>query len=300
MTRLNHISQADLESINAYLDAALSPKEKADFEKKLSKSLPLQAELREYTILRNQLRSLPAKKAPHHFTLTAAEAREIRAGRKTFLAPVFNFASLVSVMLLAIVFASDWIFKNMSAPALPAESVPLVAAVAEPSSQPAAPESSTDAPILFNWGSGGYGLGGADYSAKGSGGGGMDTRVMGSVVEEFADEPALGLETASESPQSEGVEEAMPKEESDIFVPEGYAGAVIWGLQADRAGEVLEVYPNQAELSPAEAVSAQQDIELAPIETSAPYQTSVWVKVGLAGSTILFAALAYFFQKRFG
>ncbi|MGB4594304.1 MAG: hypothetical protein WBI14_00170 [Anaerolineaceae bacterium] len=315
MTRLTKISQADLENVNTYLDGALSPKEKVAFEIQLANSLPLQSTLREYTILRNAIRSLPPKKAPHHFTLTAAEAKETRGNRLAFLAPAFSFASLVAVMLLAIVFTSDWIFKNMSAPAAPtapaATEAPMVAVMSEPADQANESEGSSEVPLIFNWGSGGYGaygLGGGSEMAKGGGtGSGMgisfDSRVINPAVAN--EEPLMSAEPVGEpqTPTAEPLVDATPAPLTAAKVPADYSGAIIWGLQPDFEGQIIEVYPTVTDSVQPETDTTQHKTESTAQEAAqpaeAPYQTAAWIKYTLAGLTLLFGLLAFFFQRRF-
>jgi hypothetical protein len=313
MSSIPKIFQADLEKLNTYLDGALSPKEKAEFELKLSKSLPLQSTLREYTILRNALRSLPPKKAPHHFTLTTAEAQQTK--RPLFLAPFFSFASLVTVMLLAIVFASDWIFTNMSAPAAPAASLaveaPMVARKSEPTDQtieqPNAIQARTDAPLIFNWSSGqvgGFGMGGGSEMAMGksadSGSVYMgDSRVINpGVVTESVPSDMLGGEIMSTEP----LEPPSPTPMTTFMVPVDYAGAVIWGLLPEYEGEVIAVYPMLTDETQPEADPMQDDAEIQSQEAAQParkvFQTAPWIKYSLAGLTLLFGLLAFFFARR--
>lgn len=310
MTTLTKISQADLENLNAYLDNALSHKEKAEFEVKLAKSLPLQSELREYTILRNTLRSLPPKKAPHHFTLTTAEAQATK--RPLFIAPIFSFAALVSAMLLAIVFASDWIFQNMSAPAVSvAMEAPLSARVTEPTEEiMLSAKSSTEAPLIFNWDYGmntAYGMGGG---AEGKGGGPEsasaylgDSRVInpGGVSETTPPELAAGT-GMPEEPVTEPVEVPSPTLLSTFMVPADYAGAIIWGLQPECEGEIIEIYPSATdETQPVEEATQYDNTTQAQEETQlvdAPYQTAAWIKYSLAGLALLFGLLAFYFQRR--
>ena len=323
MTRLNNISQADLENLNTYLDGALSPKEKAEFEVKLARSQALQSTLRDYTILRNCLRSLPPKKAPHHFTLTTAEAQQARVNRKIYLAPVFSFASLVSVMLLAIVFTSDWIFKNMSAPASPTTAVvmeaPMAALKTESTEPPADKLAITDAPLLFNWGSGalgGFGMGGGSEKLIGGGAADsmglyFDSRVInpGVVTEAMPSDMAAGMGTSEEplgEPEAQltaPLEEPLPAPLSTTVIPEDYSGAVIWGWQEECEGEILEVYPpvtnDTQPVSDALRNSTETPAEDKAQLTEEPFQTAAWVKYSLAGLALLFGLLAYFFQRRF-
>ena len=318
MIRLPEISQADLENVNTYLDGALSPKEKAEFEIQLAKSLPLQNALREYTILRNAIRSLPPKKAPHHFTLTTAEAQEARLKPKVFLAPIFSFASLVTVMLLAIVFTSDWIFKNMSVPAAPAVmQAPMAAPMPEVSEDAIAAKSSAEVPLIFNWAGGGfgaYGLGGGGGMPMGGGAEGamgqsFDSRVInpGATTEELPPDVVMGMgvpeepiDQPAEPIESQPVEEPAPAPMTAFMVPADYAGAVIWGLQPECEGEIVEVYPTVTDQTQANTLQADTETqvreEAQPAE--APYQTAAWVKYALAGLALLFGLLAYLFQRR--
>ena len=310
MTRLTKISQADLETVNTYLDGALSPKEKAEFEIKLAKSLVLQNTLREYTILRNAIRSIPPKKAPHHFTLTTAEAQEARIQRKLFLAPIFSFASLVTVMLLAIVFAGDWIFKNMSAPAAPAPmEAPIAARASEPTEEASVTQDLTDIPLIFNWGSGqvaGFGMGGGGDMAKSmSGYSGNPEVVNPSVLAAPAEGQLMSAQPTEGEPNTTAVEPpsaAVPAPLTSAEIPADYAGAIIWGLQPDSEGQIIEVYPTATDIRQPQAEAAQLKTDLTSQETAQTegsiYQTSPWVKYTLAGLTLLFGLLAYIFNRR--
>lgn len=309
MSSLSKISQANLENLNTYLDGALSLKEKVDFEVKLAKSLPLQSALREYTILRNALRSLPPKKAPHHFTLTTAEAQQTK--RPVFLAPIFSFASLVTVMLLAIVFASDWIFTNMSTPAaLAPVEAPMAARMPEPAEQTGKSQASTDAPLIFNWGSGqvgGFGMGGGSEMA-------MTGDVYSAPTMKYNTEvinPAMVNEGQFMSAQPSGEPEtpitepstaAPPVPRPPVVVPADYAGAVIWGLLPEREGEIIKVYPTATDVVQPEGDAlknqAESTSQAAAQPANAPYQTAPWIKYSLAGLTLLFGLLAFFFSRR--
>jgi hypothetical protein len=303
MTSLPKISQADLEKLNTYLDGALSLKEKAEFEVKLAKSLPLQSVLREYTILRNALRSVPPKKAPHHFTLTTAEAQQTK--RPVFLAPIFSFASLVTVMLLAIVFASDWIFKNMSAPAAPAPvEAPMAARMSEPAEQSVEIKAATDAPLIFNWGYGqvgglgGLGGGGSEM-AMGMGGAPDSGMAYGT---EIINPAVLNEDAMLKAAEAPSISAEPSLEPAPAPLPANYVGAVIWGLMPDSEGEIIEVYPSatgvvqpEVDAFKNQAESTSQD---AAQPADAPYQTAPWIKYSLAGLTLLFGLLAFFFSRR--
>ena len=110
------------------------------------------------TALKNNMRSLPCKPVPHHFTLTRSEAEKARRG--LFLLPTFGWASMVSMILLAVIFGSEFIFNNFSAPQAPAEPAAMTLQME------AAPENATrdtSQPVyLLNW-----------MSVGGTGGGGV-------------------------------------------------------------------------------------------------------------------------------
>lgn len=304
MTSLPKISQSDLEKLNCYLDDALSIKEKAEFEVKLARSLPLQSTLREYTILRNILRSVPRKRAPRHFTLTTAEAQQVK--RPVLLAPIFSFASLVTVMLLAIVFAGDWIFKNMSVPvALGTLQAPMVSRASEPSIQSNETNATTDVPLIFNWGSEqvGYGMGGGAEMTKGMGGyAGSGLAFNPEVINPAVRNDAASLMT-TESPSlsAEPTPEPAPTL-APAPLPADYAGAIIWGLLPASEGKIIDVYPTSTPNGQPQSDSIKNPIGSTspevPQTANAPYQTPTWVKYALAGLTLLFGLLAYFFSRR--
>lgn len=320
MSKINHIRQADLEDLNAYMDGALSEKEKAVFELKLAKSLPLQAALREYTILRNALRSVPPRKAPHHFTLTAEEARALKPHFS--FAPLFSLASMVSLMFLAFLFASEWIFKNVSAPAAKqADAVAMsesIEAMSEAPQAQAAITAKTDAPLLFNWGQGyvgGMGGGMGDSAVPMGSGMAMFDSSHNPAIVNSALQPEYEISTEQPLPMTAELmpaESAMPApapEESPrrmtapVEKPAGYNGAIIWGLRPADEGKVLEVYPTPA--SPTQpANSNQREAETAAVPAKEESGLSdivfePWVKYLLGALTIIFGVIAYVLMRRF-
>ncbi len=318
MSKLNHIHQADLEDLNAYLDGALSEKEKAIFQLKLAKSLPLQATLREHTFLRNALRSVPPRKAPRHFTLTTEEARALKP-RFTF-APLFSLASMVSLMFLGILFASEWIFKNVSAP--PAKQADAVVMNESAEAMPAVPqehtaiEAKTDAPLLFNWGqgyAGGLGGGMGDGAVPMSSGMAIFDSSHNPMIINSALQPEY--EISAEQPLSVTAE--MMPAESAVPVPEerplrmsapaekpaGYTGAIIWGLRPADEGKVLQVYPPML-ASSAQPVNNQTEAETASVPAKGKDSLSAivfepWVKYLLGALTLIFGVTAYVLTRRF-
>ncbi len=92
--------------LNAYIDGALSDRERRRFEKELAGDPRLQAELKEIEAVRAALRRLPRVRPPRNFTLDPAAygvPRPYRAGQwYPVLRTATAFAALAFVFLLAL------------------------------------------------------------------------------------------------------------------------------------------------------------------------------------------------------
>ena len=73
------------EALNAYLDDALTPRARQQFERLLAQDADLRLELEQRRVLKEQLRQLPRRRVPRHFTLDPA-----RYGRPQ-RQPLFQF-----------------------------------------------------------------------------------------------------------------------------------------------------------------------------------------------------------------
>ncbi|MCA9938466.1 MAG: hypothetical protein KC418_07490 [Anaerolineales bacterium] len=102
-------SKADrqAEQIAAYLDRALSPQARREFEQTLAGNADLQAELRQQQAIKAALRQLPRHRAPRSFALDPARyGQERRApGWQPF--PVLRAATAVMALLLVAILAFD-------------------------------------------------------------------------------------------------------------------------------------------------------------------------------------------------
>ena len=175
MKRQETLSQRDLELLNAYLDNALNEKERQHFEERLARSLPLQKKLKEYTQLKVALRELPKQPSPRNFTLSPEQARAYKPGPKLY--PAFSYVALTAVLLLAIVFSSEFFFNQFSTPMATQMESSLM------EEEPLAVKSADEKPepLIFTWGyPGGMGMGGG---AGGSGLGGGSTFTITSIDE---------------------------------------------------------------------------------------------------------------------
>jgi len=289
------LPKKDNEALCAYLDGALTGEERHKFELRLAKSPRLQQSLREYTQLRSAVRSLPCHSAPRNFSLTREEARALK--RQPLLYPAFGFASLAAVLVLALGFTSEFIFKAYSAPmAREISSEPSLAAVpaAENAPQP------QEAPLIFSWG-GAYGMGGGGGAGgKGDGIGGASYGAGGGFIiagnsaanaeGDQSNLPAEASETLPSEPAGAGVPETSPTEAPQAETFSALVGSepvepLILGIREAEAGQIVASYPPaQAKAAPETAADSQPDAQEPLI--------SEYLKLGLLAAALLFAVLA--------
>ena len=272
------ISEKDMTLLCEYLDEALSIKDRAKFEKRLQQSPELKQALEDMTALKRSMRSLPCKPVPHHFTLTRGEAEKARRG--LFLLPSFGWASVVSMILLAAIFGSEFIFTNFSVPqAVPEPLAMTMQSDIAPESALRDAVSEDGQPIyLLNWGSvGGKGGGGA-------GGSGLMTGMATGMGGGFGGGPAEDIALAepvepAEPMQLEGVVE--PTEVAST--PAGEKGSVeplIFGVREDQLGQVITIEPAD---NPAPMVAATQEVVEPEKEPIIPTNVK-WILAGLAAA----------------
>ena len=167
------ISNKELLQVSAYIDGALSPKEKQAFEAHLASSATLQKELQEYKRLKVSLRSLPQKKAPRNFTLSPEKVKLRKAAPR--LASAFSFASAGVAILLMLAFGSEYLLGR-NTPMVSKEAAAPQTAMLE--SAPA--EDATEPAIIF-WNAVPLGMGGGGAEGKSGFGGGPSSSVAEDV-----------------------------------------------------------------------------------------------------------------------
>lgn len=269
MNRQADISEKDMRLLGEYLDNALSVMDRAKFEKRLQQSPELQQALEDMTALKASLRSLPVRTVPRQFTLTRAEAQKARRGR--FLIPTFGWASGVCMILLAVVFGSEFIFSNFSAPQNVA--APEVFSVMSETVQEDAPSGAkaldSQAVFLLNW---------VEVGGKGGSG--------GAVVGNDATALESGLGGGEEMSEPLTAEESAETED----VPMLLSGAresvepLIFGIREDALGQVILV-------KPVEAAAGEVFSEPQTDETVSQPSLSVEVKLILAGLAATFGLI---------
>ena len=247
------ISEKDMTLLCEYLDDTLSIKDRANFEKRLQQSPELTQALEDMTALKHSMRKLPCRPVPHQFTLTRSEAEKARRGR--FLLPTFGWASVVSMMLLAVIFGSEFIFSSFSAPQTAAEPVAMTLQnEAEPESALRQSDEEATQPVyLLNWGSvGGKGGGGAGGSGLPLGG--MATGMGGGYTGITAEDAPLA--EPAEPLQAEEIVE--PTEVASMLAEEKImVEPLIFGIREDQLGEVITIEPDE---NPAPVVDAAPEV----------------------------------------
>ena len=280
MNRQAEISEKDMTLLCEYLDDAMSIKDRAKFEKRLQQSPELKQALEDMTALKQGMRSLPVRKVPHQFTLTRGEAEKARRGR--FLLSSFGWASVVSMILLAVIFGSEFIFSNFSAPQ-PAYEEPVTMMLeneaATESVMKQAEEEDAQPVYLLNWVSvGGKGGGGAG----GIGGGGSITGdfmvgLGGGPVETYAEEAVA--EPLQAEDLLEPTEAARMLSEEKITVE-----PLIFGVREDQLGQVIAVQPDEAPVPSITALREGVEAEKEPL-------IATNIKLILAGLAAIFGLI---------
>ena len=274
MNRQAEISEKDMTLLCEYLDEALSIKDRAKFEKRLQQSSELRQALEDMTALKRSMRSLPCRPVPHQFTLTRSEAEKARRGR--FLLPSFGWASVVSMILLAVVFGSEFIFAKFSAPQTVNEPLAMMLE-SEPAPESAlrqTEEESAQPVYLLNWVSiGGKGGGGDGIGGGGIGGGGFiageyATGLDAGLTEQSAEDIALAEPVEPAEPDEPMLmEEAVePTEVASLLAEEKIVvEPLIFGVREDQLGQVIAVQPDGDEVPMVAAAKEFVEAEKEPL-----------------------------------
>jgi hypothetical protein len=93
------------EAIDAYLDNALTPAERARFEAQMAADARLRAEVEQLRALRLQLRAMPRRRVPRSFALNPAAYSRPKAQPLLQLYPALRGATALSAFLLIFVLA---------------------------------------------------------------------------------------------------------------------------------------------------------------------------------------------------
>lgn len=298
------LTQKDWLIISAYLDGRLAVAEKNAFEERLNSDPTFKTAFLEIQYTRRLLASLPQKRAPRNFTLSAeyAKKRSLKWGLNRY----FGLASAASAIAVVAIFAWGSLFSaqtNMAAPA------PMLASVPESAMDYSAVKATDDGssgPMIINWGppqqpvskmaeigggseSGSY----VDRSvADGLGGGGLPE----------VPQPNNFTSSATESPMTASLPFATPiPTESSAFSLE----LVVTPNATENPDEyIINSYtpdPSTLILGLPEPGTEGQTIQNNAVEVqpeSSPLPISIIVMIGLGVLSLVSAALALFLRKR--
>ena len=303
MIKQANLSHEDMELLSAYLDRALPEKERAHFELRLQESADLRQALEAHRQLQWNLRHLPKPKLPHNFILTRAEAQAVK--RLKAWIPVFSTASLVSFLIMAVMFVLPLfspvaspapqnlaIVPSLSAPAAPATDKSLKAQVVSeasplpetaptemvPAPMAATSNSSAESVDIFFYssqvmGKGGGGGGDASLASGGGGGGGLDAYLYPAA------QPAGNPGTFGNAPygivvpvepiygKNPGLPQALNYDLEQALAATPSLPPLILGMDAENAGKLIASEPTlPAIIEPMGAASTQK----ATVSLSAP------------------------------
>ncbi len=100
------------EMLTAYLDNALTPKERQQFEQQLAGDAALQAELSEMRAWRQQMRRLPRRRAPRNFTLDPVLYGRPRSEPLLQAYPVLRTATALVAVIFVFALAANFFLED--------------------------------------------------------------------------------------------------------------------------------------------------------------------------------------------
>ncbi len=103
---VTRISKRDWETLSAYVDGQLSPRERAHLESRLQSDSELQSMLEDLRRTQAILRSLPKMRTPRNYTLTPQMVPVKHERSRAF--PVLSLASALATLLLVLVLVGDF------------------------------------------------------------------------------------------------------------------------------------------------------------------------------------------------
>lgn len=292
------LTARDWKLISAYIDSRLSPTEITRVKARIQSDPQFKRSLDEIAYTRRLLQSLPEKRAPRNFTLSADKVKVPR--KALWLQPVLSFVSIAAAVLLVVVFSSSYLFTGAKA-AVPATMAPEAEmftadqAAGEPTS-----------PAIINWNpnlgmgggsdaaarenyTGGGGIGGAGgpgwtVADPAVGGGTSDaipeplTAVESVTLSTAVPEPQAAVET---EPPITALEEPLTELPSAKSADGSDLSTLILGLpDEEERGSMLESQP-----PPSEPITRRLD-------------SRIWVMIISGATTLLAGAVALFLRRR--
>lgn len=187
------LTERQWEQLSAYLDGALSQKDKNSLDLQLTTNQELSEALETLRQNRRLLQNLPKRRVPRNFTLTA-EMVAPKSRRPFILFPAFSAVSAIATLLffITLLFGRFTSYQMATALESPAQKEALAAPASETAVKPT--------PWIIYWG-GGDGRGGG-------GGNAGEAKAMPMTVPEFA--PPLAPEATPQPPAAKQQNEQAP------------------------------------------------------------------------------------------
>jgi hypothetical protein len=294
MNKHRNPSSSDWLLLSAYLDDQLSEVEKRQMDERLQSDPECRQALDSLRRTSMMLRSLPVRRVPRNFTLSAQSSKK----KIPSFVNILQFSSAAAALLLVVVFTLD--LKQtpalMTASKAAEDLQPAVVAM-EAAKMPAAEAAETEAPMIIFWGApapimGAYGKGGGGGGAEGpgfygvGGGGGASEEAVPEAVPLVEELPAAQPTPYAEMPAPE-VFEAQPSgtelQTQAAVVPEPLTGS----------GPILGVRPSEER-------AAAEDVVEAPLrqpstQPAIPFQL---IEIVLAALMVLTAIPAWLLKRK--
>lgn len=196
------------EALNAYLDGALSPRDKQALESDLQRDAALRAELEQLRLVRQELRALPRRRVPRSFSLDPALYGPPQAQRGQQLYPLLRGATALTALLFVFVLGLSLLNVNLGSQQSQIEAVTMAegAAMTAAEESEATAELALEAPLALE---SGIAIEEADESAA------DESAASGAAESGAAESGAM-----TEAPQEESEETAPAAPETTRPVPD--------------------------------------------------------------------------------
>lgn len=244
------------EALNAYLDDALSPRERQVLEADLQRNAVLRAELEQLRLVRQELRALPRRRVPRSFSLDPALYGPPKAQRSQQLYPLLRGATALTALLFVFVLGLSLLNVNIGGEQAPIEAVTMadeaMVAEAEPTGAAAelaleAPQAAEAAIAIEEAAADDAATGAAETAAAETGA--AETGAMAEAPKDEADE-AMPIVPESSRPVPDITERIQPDGTVAALATAevaGLAGDAVGGAAAD---EVVQPFAAAAEQVP--------------------------------------------------
>ena len=291
MNKHRNLSSSDWLLLSAYLDDQLSDVEKRQMDERLQSDPECLKALDSLRRTSSLLRSLPVRRAPRNFTLSAKSLP--RKLIPSFVS-ILRFSSAAAALLLVAAFALDLTQRTPLMTVRSASEDNLSAVAMESAKMPAAEVPEGEAPMIIFWqyfkggGAGGPGAGGGSpaTSSYGIGGGGPAEEALPEAPPMVEELPAAQPTPFAEMPAPEVIEEHQPETEMQpqtAIEPEPLTGS----------GPILGVRPSEEKAAADEVI--ETPLRQPPVQPAIPFRL---IEIVLAALLILTAIPAWLLKRK--